>query len=66
LVAETGLRRIVAVNTASGEREVLADNLPLGDPAGSPAITDVAVGPDGAIYVSSDLERTVYRLTRRP
>lgn len=63
-VAETGARRIVAIDPKTGAREVLAENLPVSDDPWT--VTDVAVGSDGAIFVSSDLERTIYRLTRRP
>jgi hypothetical protein len=63
-VAETGMRRIVAIDPKSGAREVLAENLPVSDDPWT--VTDLAVGSDGAIFVSSDLERTIYRLTRRP
>jgi glucose/arabinose dehydrogenase len=66
VVAEAGAKRVVAVDTRDGALEVLADNLPFGDETTPDAVADVAVAPDGTIYVSSDLERTVFKLTRRP
>lgn len=64
VVAETGVRRILAIDPTSGVREVLAEDLPVSDDPWT--VTDVAEGADGTIYVSSDLARTVYRLVRRP
>lgn len=66
VVAETGLRRIVAIDLTSGRREVLAANLPIGTASGNGAITDVAVGPDGALYASAGTDRSVLKLSRRP
>lgn len=70
-VAETGLRRLVAVDPAKGRLEVMADNLPVGLDPGTGAddpysLTDVAAGPDGTLYVSSDMDGTVLRVTPRP
>jgi hypothetical protein len=65
VVADTGKRRVVAVDPQSGDIQMLADNLPIGDTAAPDIVTGVAVGPDGAIYVSSDIERTVLKLTPR-
>lgn len=65
VVADTGERRVVAVDPQSGDMQMLADNLPIGDTAAPDIVTGVAVGPDGAIYVSSDIERTVLKLTPR-
>jgi glucose/arabinose dehydrogenase len=70
-VAEVGLRRLVAVDPESGDVTLLADNLPISTPAdagddGTAAITDVATAPDGTLFVSADLDRTVLRVTPRP
>jgi hypothetical protein len=70
-VAETGLRRLVAVEPGKGRIEVMADNLPIGlDPGtgtGDPySVTDVAAGTDGTLYLSSDMDGTVLRVTLRP
>jgi len=70
-VAETGLRRLVAIEPAKGRLEVMADNLPIGLDSGQGvndpySVTDVAAGPDGTLYVSSDMDGTVLRVTPRP
>jgi sugar lactone lactonase YvrE len=66
-VAEVGRRRVVAWSPDTGERAVIAKQLPIGlaAPAGVPAvfvITGVAVDGAGVLYVSSDLEDAIYRL----
>jgi sugar lactone lactonase YvrE len=68
IVAEVGARRVLAVNLSKSDTvEILAEQLAIGlDGAGSgPNLpTGVAVGKDGAIYVSGDIDNVVYRLTR--
>jgi sugar lactone lactonase YvrE len=66
-VAEVGKRRLVAIDPASGEVAVLAEDLPIGLPApeGTPPAfvpTGVAAAPDGSVYLSSDLENAIYRV----
>lgn len=68
IVAEVGKRQVIAIEPSSGATEVLAGDLPLGLPAaagtpppGSP--TGIAVGQDGAIYVASDLDNAILKLT---
>jgi sugar lactone lactonase YvrE len=68
VLAEVGARRVIAVDPASGAVTVLAEDLPIGmvAAAGMPPTyvpTGIAVGQNGAIYVSSDLENAIYRLT---
>jgi hypothetical protein len=70
-VAETGRRRLVAVEPAKGRIEVMADNLPIGLDPGTGAddpysVSDVAAAPDGTLFVSSDMDGTVLRVTPRP
>jgi sugar lactone lactonase YvrE len=70
IIAETGARRVTAINLGTGAREVLVENLPIGlaGPAGTPPgylTTGLAVAANGDIYLSSDLDNTVYRL-RQP
>lgn len=70
-VAEVGLRRLVAIDPKTGDIEVMADNLAIGlaaDTAGGEphTITDVAAAPDGTLYLSADVDRTVMRVTPRP
>ncbi len=65
IIAETKLRRIIAVDK-NGEREVIADNLPInGLPDGPiPTVlpTGLAVGKDGAIYFSSDEFANIWKI----
>lgn len=68
VVAEVGKQRVIRVTPDSGEVTALAAELPMGLPAppGLPPTyvpTGVAVGSDGAIYVTSDLESALYKLT---
>lgn len=67
-VAEVGAARVIAID-AAGQREVIAENLPIGfeGPAGGlPTYipTDLAFGPDGTLYLSSDTEATIYKISR--
>lgn len=70
LVVEAGAGRLTRI-LPSGATEVLVDGLPLGSPAVPsflPAwvLNGVAVGPSGAIYVTSDATSTVWRITEVP
>jgi DNA-binding beta-propeller fold protein YncE len=67
IVAEVGARRVLAVNLSTGTAEILADNLGIGlagSGSGPNLPTGVAVGKDGAIYVTGDVGNVLYRLTR--
>jgi sugar lactone lactonase YvrE len=67
IVAEVGARRVLAVNLSTGAAEILADNLAIGlggSGSGPNLPTGVAVGKDGAIYVTGDVDNVLYRLTR--
>jgi streptogramin lyase len=60
----------VSVDPRNGKLSVLADNLPIGlaapESSATPyTITDVAVDADGIVYMSSDIERTIHRITPR-
>ncbi|MGE0152705.1 MAG: hypothetical protein AB7R90_08800 [Reyranellaceae bacterium] len=68
IVAEVGLRRVVAIDPKDGAVTPLAGNLAIGlagfqggPPAHVP--TGVAVGRSGAIYVTSDVRNAIYKLT---
>lgn len=68
VLAEAAAQRVVAVDPKDGAVTVLAEGLPIGmqAAAGMPptyAPTGVAVGQDGTVYVSSDLENAIYKLT---
>lgn len=67
VLAEVGAQRVVSVNPSSGAVTVLAEGLPIGmaGAAGTPPSympTGIAVGGDGTVYVSSDLENAIYKL----
>ncbi|MBB3051601.1 sugar lactone lactonase YvrE [Prauserella isguenensis] len=78
-VVETGRRRVLSVDPDTGERAIVAAELPLAAPAGraraQPALFNhglpgvavpfagIDVGADGALYVAAAAEGTVLRLT---
>ncbi len=71
IVAEVGLRRVIAIDPTDGAITPLASNLAIGLPGfqgGPPAYvpTGVAVGKSGAIYVASDVRNAIYKLTPQP
>jgi len=66
IVAEVGAKRLVSINTETGELTVIAINLPIG---GLPApitlpppniLTGVAINFEGDIYFTSDFENALY------
>ncbi|MGK2912956.1 MAG: hypothetical protein ACSLE5_00605 [Porticoccaceae bacterium] len=69
VLAEVGKRRIVRIDPDSGEISEIARNLAIGYPAaeGTPpgyVLTGVGVSPStGAIYVSSDMNTALYKIT---
>ena len=68
VLAETGLRRLIALQPETGEIEVLADRLTIGLPAPAGVLssytpTGVAVSDAGTVYFASDLEDALYKLT---
>ncbi|ANZ40351.1 hypothetical protein BBK82_34320 [Lentzea guizhouensis] len=76
-VVETGTRRLLAIDLATGDRRVEAEDLPVGLPPGLTRVqpesaghagvpvpfAGVAVGPDGSLYVSANGEGSVLRLS---
>jgi sugar lactone lactonase YvrE len=68
IVAETGARRLIALDPAGKKKpEVLAEKLAIGlavdEHVPAPFLaTGVAVTPDGAIYVTGDVENVLYRI----
>lgn len=66
LVVEFGKKRIVSVDRASGNVTELASNLPIGMRGGDRLGVGIGltVGPSGAIYVTSDVENSIYKLTK--
>ncbi|HUU28226.1 MAG TPA: hypothetical protein VM123_10475 [archaeon] len=70
LVVETGTRRLLRIDTETGEISTVADKLDLGAQAipGTPPtwiFNGVAVGRSGAIYVTGDIANVLYRLVLR-
>jgi sugar lactone lactonase YvrE len=70
IVAEVGAKRVIEIDPASGAVTELAGNLPIGlvaapglPPTNMP--TGIAVGASGTIYVSSDIENAIYKLTKK-
>ena len=62
LIAEVGRRRLVRVEPASGAKTVIASDLPIGLNVTN-ALVGVAAGAAGAIYITSDIENSIWRLT---
>lgn len=67
VIAEAGARRVVAIDLHTQQRSVLASDLPppiaalrTPSPVGMP--TGVAVGRDGAIYISSDGDNSIRKI----
>jgi sugar lactone lactonase YvrE len=74
---ETGAKRVIELDLATGAPKTVASNLPVGTPAGIPALrlggvgelcgpmwsfTGIAAAPDGTIYLSGDAEGSVLAL----
>ncbi|WP_339651820.1 SMP-30/gluconolactonase/LRE family protein [Halopseudomonas pelagia] len=67
VIAETAAQRLIILNAETGERKTLADNLPIGFPAGpgmppSGIPTGVAVAADGTVYFTSDVNNGLYKI----
>lgn len=67
IVAETAARRLTEIDPANGSRRTVAENLPIGLPAGPGmpppyVVTGVAVGGDGTIYMTADRNNALYRI----
>jgi len=64
LVVEVGARQLRRVEPEGGSETVVASDLPVGFANGPSLYRGVAVGA-GAIYLNSDTDNTIYRLTPR-
>jgi streptogramin lyase len=67
IVAESAAQRLTEIDPANGTRRSVAEKLPIGLAAGPgmppPYVpTGVAVGTDGAVYFSADLNNAIYRV----
>jgi sugar lactone lactonase YvrE len=70
VLAEVGKQRIIRIDPKNGAISEIARNLAIGYPAasGSPAVfitTGVGVSDSGAIYVSSDVNTAIYKITKQ-
>ncbi|HEY8573836.1 SMP-30/gluconolactonase/LRE family protein [Phenylobacterium sp.] len=64
VVLEVGAKQVSRI-LPNGAKEVVAQNLPVGlITTPIPAAGGVAVGPSGTIYVASDVENAIYRISR--
>ena len=76
-VVESGTKQVTELDIATGAAKVLASGLPVGTPAGIPALrlggvgdmcgpmwsfTGIAAGNDGTLYISGDAEGSVVSL----
>ncbi len=70
VVAEVGAKRLIAIAPETGKVTEIAANLPIGltgAPGGLPTHipTGVALGANGAIYFTSDVENAIYKAVRK-
>ena len=67
VIAETAAKRLIRLDSATGEQTILAENLPIGfapgpgmPPSGIP--TGVEIAADGTLYFTSDVDNGLYRI----
>lgn len=66
VVLEVGARQVVEMDTGGGGRTVLARDLPVGlITKPMPTAGGLAVGAEGDVYVASDVENAIYKISRR-
>ncbi len=65
LVVEAGKARVVRVEPESGAVEVIARDLPIALANVPITLSGVTVGAGGTIYVTSDVENSIWRLKKR-
>jgi sugar lactone lactonase YvrE len=65
LVVEAGKRRLLRIEPSNGATETIARDLPVGLTDVPITLAGVAVGAGGTIYVTSDVENSIWRLTRK-
>jgi sugar lactone lactonase YvrE len=65
LVVEAGKGRLLRVEPSSGSVEVIARDLPVGLKNVPITLAGVAVGAGGTLYVTSDIENSIWRLKRK-
>ena len=67
IVVETGAQRLVRIDPATGEKQLIASNLPVGIPPAPDTppqwiLNGVAIDLFGAIYVSCDVENQIIKI----
>lgn len=67
VIAETAAKRLIQLDATTGEKTILATDLPIGYPAGpgmppSGIPTGVEVAADGTLYFTSDVDNGLYRI----
>jgi sugar lactone lactonase YvrE len=65
IVVEAGKRQLLRVEPQSGAIETIARGLPVGLPNVPITLAAVAVGAGGTIYVTSDVENSIWRLRKK-
>jgi len=65
LVVETGKQQLVRIEPESGAMEVIARRLPVGLANVPITLAGVAVGGEGTLYVTSDVENSIWRLKKK-
>jgi sugar lactone lactonase YvrE len=65
LVVEAGKGRLLRVDPGTGAVEVVASGLPIGLANVPITLSGVAVGAGGTIYVTSDVENSIWRLQKK-
>ncbi len=65
IVVEAGKGQLVRVEPLSGVVEVIARGLPIGLPNVPITLAGVAVGGDGTLYLTSDVENSIWRLRKK-
>jgi len=65
LVVEVGAKTLTRIDPTDGSRTVLAGDLPVGWANGPSLYRDVEIGASG-IYLTSDVDNTIYRLDETP
>ncbi len=64
LVVEAGRAQLTRVDSRTGAKSVIARGLPIGLNVAA-SLVGVAVGANGVIYVTSDIENSIWKLTPR-
>jgi len=64
-VIERDRKQLTRIDARTGSTEAVATDLPVGRPGVPNATASVAAGTRGTLYVMSDVENSIYRLTPR-